>query len=165
MEIEKKTFQTMLETPIGKLTMEATDEAVTHIYFENERAPVVRHKPNAVLALACKQLTEYFAGKRKSFDFPMAAEGTDFQQDVWQELLKIGYGRTRTYGELALAVKRPITAARGVGQACGLNPLPIVIPCHRVVRGTGELGGYRWGVQRKRVLLDTERASSKRADG
>ena len=151
-------FQTTVKTPIGELLLEANEHAITRIYFENERAPLPRQRMNAVLTLACKQLTEYFAGKRQEFDFPIEAEGTEFQQAVWKELLKIGYGRTRTYGQLALAVHRPITAARGVGQACGHNPLPIVVPCHRVLGKNGGLTGFGGGTWRKEWLLEHERS-------
>jgi len=90
------------------------------------------------------------------------ARGTAFQLIVWRYLQKLPYGEVRSYSEVAEAIGKP-SAARAVARACASNSVALLIPCHRVVRGTGELGGYRWGVQRKRVLLDTERAASKRS--
>lgn len=103
---------------------------------------------------ASKQLKEYFAGRRKKFTVKVALEGTAFQTKVWRQLQKIPYGQTITYQELARRVGRP-KAARAVGQACGANRFPIIIPCHRVVGKKG-LGGYAGGLKRKRYLLALE---------
>jgi methylated-DNA-[protein]-cysteine S-methyltransferase len=152
------TFWTTLRTPIGELLLEASDTAVTRIYFENEPAPRIgQPRLNDPLRAAKAQLTEYFAGNRTEFDFPIETTGTEFQQAVWKELLKIKFGATSTYGRLAKAIHRPITAARGVGQACGHNPLPIVVPCHRVLGKTGSLTGFGGGTWRKEWLLRHER--------
>ena len=150
-------YWTTLHTPIGDLLIEASETAVTRIFFENEAAaPESKPQLNDVLREAKAQLAEYFAGTRTSFTFPIQAAGTEFQQAVWKELLKIKYGATSTYGKLAKAIHRPITAARGVGQACGHNPLPIVVPCHRVLGKTGSLTGFGGGTWRKDWLLRLE---------
>lgn len=101
------------------------------------------------------QLYEYFQGKRVKFDLPLKLEGTDFQQKVWRELLAIPYGKTRTYGEVARRLKRP-QASRAVGAANRRNPIPIVIPCHRVIGANGKLTGFAGGLDRKQVLLSRE---------
>jgi methylated-DNA-[protein]-cysteine S-methyltransferase len=105
------------------------------------------------------QLEEYFAGERSSFALPVAPAGTPFQQDVWAELQRIGYGTTITYAELAARIERP-TAIRAAGAANGANPVSIVIPCHRVIGSNGTLTGYGGGLEAKRFLLDLERAGA-----
>jgi methylated-DNA-[protein]-cysteine S-methyltransferase len=103
-----------------------------------------------------RQLSEYFAGNRREFDLPLHYEsGTDFQRAVWDELCGIPYGETTTYGELAASLEKP-GAARAVGSACGANPLPIVVPCHRVLRGNGGLGGFAYDLRIKSDLLELE---------
>ena len=114
--------------------------------------------PTPVLEQAALQLEEYFAGRRTAFDVPMALEGTPFQRQVWDELTRIPYGGTITYGELARRVGRP-NGPRAVGQANGRNPIPIIVPCHRVVAGNG-LGGYAGGLPLKRALLAVEGAQA-----
>ncbi len=116
-----------------------------------------RETPPA-LRTAAAQLEEYFSGTRTSFSLPLAPRGTAFQLDVWKALADIPYGVTTTYGELARRVGRP-GAARAVGQANGANPLPIVVPCHRVVAADGGLGGYAGGADTKRRLLALEGAA------
>ena len=106
-----------------------------------------------------RQLEEYFAGERSSFDLPVAPAGTPFQQGVWAELQRIGYGTTITYAELAARIGRP-TAIRAAGAANGANPVSIVIPCHRVIGSNGTLTGYGGGLEAKRFLLDLERAGA-----
>lgn len=103
------------------------------------------------------QLEEYFAGKRKNFDLPLAAEGTDFQKKVWNALLEIPYGKTVSYGELAKKLGKP-KAARAVGGACNKNPICIIVPCHRVIGANGNLTGYAFGLDFKRKLLQLEKA-------
>jgi methylated-DNA-[protein]-cysteine S-methyltransferase len=107
-----------------------------------------------VLQQAVTQLEEYFAGERAEFDIPMAFDGTDFQRRVWTELCRIPYGETISYGELACRVGRP-RGPRAVGQANGKNPIPIIVPCHRVVASDG-IGGYGGGLPMKRALLAVE---------
>jgi methylated-DNA-[protein]-cysteine S-methyltransferase len=108
-----------------------------------------------VLARTAAQLAEYFAGERRDFDVPLAPRGTGFQQRVWRELGKIPYGETRSYGELARAIGRP-AASRAIGAANGKNPISILVPCHRVIAGTGALTGYAGGLAAKRWLLEHE---------
>jgi methylated-DNA-[protein]-cysteine S-methyltransferase len=102
-----------------------------------------------------RQLAEYFAGTRREFDLRLAPEGTPFERSVWEELRRIPFGETRSYGEIAQAIGRP-GAARAVGRANGANPIPIVVPCHRVLPSTGKLGNYAGGPERKRALLELE---------
>ena len=106
-------------------------------------------------------LNRQLRGIEPQLDLPLDVRGTAFQLIVWRYLQKVPYGEVRSYAEVAAAIGKP-SAARAVAKACATNSVALLIPCHRVVRGTGELGGYRWGMQRKRVLLDTERAASKR---
>jgi methylated-DNA-[protein]-cysteine S-methyltransferase len=150
-----------LDTPIGVLTIESDGEAITHITLPDERTK----KPKGstaddspvpkVVKRAVTQLTEYFAGERTEFDLPLEVDGTEFQKDVWMTLADIPYGKTISYAELAGMVGRP-TAFRAVGQANGANPIPIVLPCHRVIATGGGIGGYGGGLDMKRKLLALE---------
>ncbi len=106
------------------------------------------------------QLTEYVEGSRRDFDLPLLTYGTDFQKQVWEALRAIPYGQTRTYGQVAQAVKRPSSQARAVGQACAANPMPLVVPCHRVLAAGGKLGGYSGGLEWKKWLLELESAKT-----
>ncbi|MGH9028049.1 MAG: methylated-DNA--[protein]-cysteine S-methyltransferase [Acidimicrobiales bacterium] len=155
------TRRVMLDTPIGVLTLEGNDEAVTRIDLPG-RAPVAGELRNddlsaapAPLAEAAGQLSEYFAGRRTEFDLPLELTGTPFQRQVWLTLADIPYGETVSYAELATMVGRP-KAFRAVGQANGSNPVPIVLPCHRVVASGGGIGGYGGGLDMKRHLLALE---------
>jgi methylated-DNA-[protein]-cysteine S-methyltransferase len=150
-----------MKTPIGVLEIEGDDEAITLISL-----PKASTKPTAALvsdktampaavAGAVTQLEEYFAGERTEFDLPLELEGTPFQKDVWLALGEIPYGKTISYAELATMVGRP-TAFRAVGQANGANPIPIVLPCHRVLASGGGIGGYGGGLDMKRQLLALE---------
>lgn len=112
-----------------------------------------------VLNEAKKQLVEYFSGKREKFNLPLKPEGTDFQKNVWKQLQKIPYGKTWSYQDIALAIKNP-KAVRAVGGANGKNPLGVIIPCHRVVRKSGDIGGYSSGLSKKRKLLRIENAEN-----
>jgi methylated-DNA-[protein]-cysteine S-methyltransferase len=118
--------------------------------------PVVTHP---VLDVAVRQLLEYFAGERSHFDLPLRPRGSRFQQRVWAALLDIPYGQTRSYGDVAREIGFGPQASRAVGLANGANPIPIVIPCHRVIGADGSLTGYGGGLDRKRALLDLERGS------
>ena len=144
-----------LATPIGRLVLEGTDEALTRIHLAN-LAPSIDSTvtTSSVLTLAADQLAEYFEGTRTAFEVPLAPMGTAFQLDVWHQLSLIPYGEVITYAQLAARVARP-TAYRAVGQANGRNPLAIIVPCHRVVASDG-LGGYAGGLDVKRALLDLE---------
>jgi len=164
---------TMLDTPIGRLELVAGDGALREIVLLDEaaggaargaavgagradRVVLAGRADRVVLDEACRQLTEYFAGARRTFDLPLAPEGTAFQRRVWERLRAIGYGETVSYGTLAAALDAP-RAARAVGAACGRNPLPVVVPCHRVIGAAGDLRGFGLGgVAVKRRLLDLE---------
>lgn len=148
------------DTPIGSLLIAGDEEAIHLIGFAENGKP---QRPEAgwaesmsgPLAEAVRQLREYFAGKRRDFDLPLALEGTDFQRKVWRKLQEIPYGETISYGELAKRVGNP-KASRAVGSANGRNRIPIVIPCHRVIAGDGGLGGFGGGLTTKEKLLAIE---------
>ena len=123
-----------------------------------EPEPGWQPSERGAVGTALRQLREYFAGRRIDFDVPLLSEGTPFQRAVWQQLRGIPYAETISYGELARRVGNP-KAARAVGSANGANPLPIVIPCHRVIAGDGTLGGFGGGLPTKQTLLDLERRS------
>ena len=154
-----------LETPIGTLLIVGDDAAVHRITFpQRGRAaktePEWQESQRGPVGEAMRQLREYFAGKRVAFDLPLAPEGTVFQRSVWRQLQEIPYGETISYGELACRVGNP-KASRAVGSANGANPLPIVIPCHRVIAGDGTVGGFGGGLPTKQTLLALEvRASA-----
>lgn len=140
-----------IETPIGPLTLQADEAAVTAIRFGAGGA----QDASPLLDAAEAQLREYFAGARRTFDLPLAPHGTAFQQRVWAALRAIPYGETRTYGEFAAAIDSP-NASRAVGMANHRNPIPIIIPCHRVIGANGTLTGYAGGLEIKRKLLALE---------
>jgi methylated-DNA-[protein]-cysteine S-methyltransferase len=151
---------TVVDSPVGALTLVATDGVLSGLYMEQQR-----HRPPEEtfgepdpepFGEVITQLGEYFAGERKQFDLPMAFAGTDFQRRVWTELCEIPYGETVSYGELAARLGKP-SASRAVGLANGKNPIGLIVPCHRVVGSTGDLTGYGGGLPRKRFLLDFER--------
>lgn len=140
-----------IKTPIGPLTLQADEAAVTAIRFGADGA----RDASPLLDAAEAQLREYFAGARRAFDLPLAPHGTAFQQRVWAALRAIPYGETRTYGELAAAIDSP-NASRAVGMANHRNPIPIIIPCHRVIGANGTLTGYAGGLEIKQKLLALE---------
>lgn len=145
-----------MNSPIGPLVLIGTERAVSGINMNGHRSPPsMRPRPNALLRRAEQQLNEYFAGSRKDFDLPVAPVGTDFQHRVWKVLQRIPFGETRSYGEVAKTAGNPL-ASRAVGAACRSNPLPIVIPCHRVLGTNGRLTGFGGGLDRKAWLLDHE---------
>jgi len=150
---------TVTDSPVGPLTLVATDGVLSALYMEQHR-----HQPDpstfglrdpAPFAPVREQLAAYFAGELTEFDLPLAPEGTPFQQRVWAALRRIPYGTTLTYGELAREIGQP-TASRAVGLANGRNPHSIVVPCHRVIGTDGSLTGYGGGLERKRYLLALE---------
>jgi methylated-DNA-[protein]-cysteine S-methyltransferase len=149
-----------LESPIGPLTVVGRPGRLSRILFpEGGRAappPPDAVADDAPLAAAIRQLEEYFCGERASFDLELAPQGTAFQKRVWEELLTIPFGETRSYGQIAEAIGWP-DAARAVGAANGRNPIPIVIPCHRVLGASGALTGFGGGLDTKRWLLRHER--------
>jgi methylated-DNA-[protein]-cysteine S-methyltransferase len=155
------TFYTILESPIGPLQLISDGEALTGLFMnEHKGGPDpgedwVRDDHNAILAEARRQIKAYFTGERKTFDLPLAARGTEFQQRVWDALRQIPYGTTISYGELARRIGNP-QASRAVGLANGSNPISIIVPCHRVIGANGKLTGYGGGVERKKALLALE---------
>ena len=158
---------TRLESPIGELVITASDAGLTGVYF-----PTSRHVPplhevergtggeapaSGLLARAREQLAEYFARTRTTFDLPLDAAGSPFEQRVWGALCTIPYGTTVSYSELARRLG-DVRATRAVGAANGKNPIPIIVPCHRVIGARGELTGFGGGLDRKRWLLEHEGA-------
>ncbi len=146
-----------LTTPIGELLLTADDDgALTGVNLPNRHPdPAGWERDDALLGDARRQLTEYFAGERTTFDLPLRPAGAPFQLRVWDALRRIPYGETASYGELARELGHP-TAARAVGAANGRNPIAIVVPCHRVIGANGSLTGYAGGLECKRALLDLE---------
>lgn len=150
---------TVTDSPYGPLTLVATDGVLSGLYMTAQR-----HRPDeetfgepdpAPFGETIRQLDAYFARELKEFDLPMRLEGTPFQRGVWDQLRKIPYGETRTYGQLAEALGN-IGASRAVGLANGKNPIGIIVPCHRVIGSTGSLIGYGGGLDRKQRLLAFE---------
>lgn len=153
------TYYHYLETPIGKLLLAGTGEALTLLGFPSG-SMARRHEPGwkqdaAPFRQASTQLGEYFAGQRQDFDLPLAPQGTPFQQQVWATLQDIPFGETWSYGQLAAQIGKPL-ASRAVGAANGLNPIPVIIPCHRVIGANGKLTGFGGGLDTKRYLLNLE---------
>lgn len=155
---------TPYESPIGLLTLAASDTGLVAVLWEDDDPLRVRLEAlvqgidHPVLAATIMQLDGYFAGGRTAFDLPLDIRGTPFQQSVWAALQAIPYGETRSYGALAGMIGRP-TAARAVGAANGRNPLSIIIPCHRVIGTSGQLTGFAGGLKAKRTLLALERGA------
>lgn len=145
-----------MESPVGKLRLTACGGVITCLAWSTAQEDDTLGEA-ALLMRAVGQLKAYFAGELAVFDLPLAPPGSPFQHRVWTEMSRIPYGRTRTYGALA---RRVDGVARAVGQACGANPIPIIIPCHRVVAGGGRLGGFSGGrgAESKRALLSHENA-------
>jgi methylated-DNA-[protein]-cysteine S-methyltransferase len=149
-----------IQTSLGLLTLVADDRAIVAL-FPSARAPArfAGARPasrHSVLQAAARELAEYFAGRRREFDVPVAGEGTEFQRKVWDALRRIPFGRTRSYSELAAEIGAP-AACRAVGAANGRNPVPILVPCHRVIGKDGSLTGFALGLEFKRALLEIER--------
>ena len=144
--------QFTMQSPLGFLTVTEENRAITALSFGGDRET---SPPTPLLQEAYRQLTAYFSGTRRTFDLPLSPRGTPFQTAVWQALCAIPYGETRTYGEIAAAVGKP-SACRAVGMANHNNPIPIFIPCHRVIGRNGTLTGYAGGLERKGKLLHLE---------
>ena len=144
-----------VDSPIGELTLMADSLALREIRFGGARPQFASCKENAVLNLAARELEAYFRGALRSFGVHVLPEGTDFQKRVWDALVRIPYGQTENYGSVAARIGSP-RAARAVGQACHFNPIPIIIPCHRVLPSGGGLGGYAGGAEIKRWLIELE---------
>lgn len=155
-----RTFFTQIESPLGPLLLSSNDAGLREIQFVNGRHSA-HVEPGwqenaAALKEPVRQLRAYFAGELKDFDLPLAPKGTEFQQNVWAELCSIPYGETISYGELARRIGNP-NASRAVGLANGSNPIPIIIPCHRVIGANGKLTGYGGGLPIKEKLLALEK--------
>jgi len=153
------TLFSLLDSPIGELLLTGDGHYVTGIWMQSHRSEWKRtrayERDDVALAPARAQLTQYFAGERADFELSLLPEGTPFQRKVWNALCEIPYGETISYGELARRIGQP-SAARAVGLANGSNPLPIVVPCHRVIGADGSLTGFGGGIERKRWLLAHE---------
>jgi methylated-DNA-[protein]-cysteine S-methyltransferase len=150
-----------LDSPVGKLKLVASDTGLAAVLWEDDDPKRVRlenllqNDAHPILVLAQKELSEYFAGQRNEFSIPLDVRGTRFQTQVWEALLGIPFGETRTYGQIAAQLGRP-TASRAVGAANGRNPISIVMPCHRVIGSSGKLTGFAGGLKAKAFLLDLE---------
>jgi methylated-DNA-[protein]-cysteine S-methyltransferase len=156
----------VIDSPLGPITVQGEGEFVTGLYLPDHKGwlgPDSSWKQaGASFAAVHKQLAEYFSGARQTFDVPLKLAGTSFQRRVWQELVRIPYGSTITYSELARRVGNP-SASRAVGHANGRNPISIIVPCHRVVGTSGKMTGYAGGINKKRWLLEWEsRTASQR---
>jgi len=165
---------TTLDSPIGELrlvarTAEDGGDGLAAVEFspfperpavsDADAWPGQRADDHPVLVETARQLTAYFAGDLEEFDLPLAPVGTEFQRRVWAELSGIGYGETVSYGQVARRLGLVPGASRAVGLANGRNPLPVVVPCHRVIGADGSLTGYAGGLDRKRLLLDLEQGA------
>ena len=152
-------MQRVITTSIGKLGLQADNHGLTHLWFAetNSRTDDEHQSAQAaeILDLTEQQLMAFFAGELDTFDLPLNPKGTEFQRQVWQALSKIPFNQTVSYSDIAKAIARP-KAVRAVGAANGANPIPIIIPCHRVIGKNGNLTGYAYGLALKQTLLDIE---------
>ena len=150
-----------IASPVGQLKLVATETALVAVLWENENpnrvrlAELIENVQHPILLETQKQLNEYFEGQRQVFDLPLDFEGTEFQQKVWQALLTIPFGETRSYKQIAEQIGN-VKAVRAVGAANGKNPISIITPCHRVVGANGKLVGFAGGLENKDVLLQLE---------
>ena len=150
--MEKK----VIDSPTGKIEIVEENEKITELNIYNKNKNNIIEKDTKLLLETQKQLKEYFEGKRTKFEIPLNPKGTEFMKKVWKELLKIPYGEVRTYKEIAEKVGNS-KASRAVGMANNKNPIPIIIPCHRVIGSNNKLVGYALGLDMKKYLLDLER--------
>ena len=146
-------FEHVIQSPVGPLTLTGTEDALTRLSFGGGQAGA--GSPSPALELAARELEEYFAGVRREFTVPLAPEGTAFQLAVWSALREIPYGATASYRDIAVRLGKP-GGAVAVGQANSRNPIPIIIPCHRVIGAGGQLVRYTGGLEIKRFLLRLE---------
>lgn len=144
------------DTPIGRLCIGEEDGALVRVDWQAPASAMMMETP--LIRRCSAELAEYFAGKRQSFDLPLAPKGTPFQKSVWRALSEIPYGETRTYSEIAAAIGKP-KAARAIGMANHKNPIAILIPCHRVIGKNQKSGGYSAGIEKKQWLLQLENGS------
>jgi methylated-DNA-[protein]-cysteine S-methyltransferase len=167
--ISAQLIWTVMPSPIGELLLTTDSDHLTGLFFRPHKASHlqwdrcrrigIEDPQAAMLTRTRRELEEYFACTRTTFDLPVAAAGTAFQQQVWTALTDIPYGRTESYGRVAQRLGLVPGASRAVGLANGANPISIVVPCHRVIGSTGSLTGYGGGLDRKRFLLDLEQGS------
>ncbi len=152
-------YYTLVDTPIGTLRLLSNGKHLTAIEFAQQYSDqdASEAPDDPILRATALQLREYFAGKRRQFDLPLGAQGTEFQHSVWNALREIPYGELRSYRDIACAINRE-KAVRAVGAANGRNPLPIVVPCHRVIGSDGSLTGFAGGLEMKTQLLQLEGA-------
>ena len=153
------TYYDFHASPVGTLMLAVNERGLSHLHFDKGRGslpvrPDWKHEPRRLDHIR-EQLDAYFAGKLQEFDLPLAPDGTDFQLAVWNELTKIPYGETTSYGAIARTVA-DISASRAVGAANGQNPIAIIVPCHRVIGSSGKLVGYGGGLPTKKFLIDLE---------
>lgn len=151
----------IVQSPIGSLKLEASEEALHSISFLDADLPE-QLSEFPILQETQKQLAEYFSGKRKVFELPLCPKGTDFQKSVWDEVYKVPFGETASYLAISKQLGNP-DAIRAVGTSNGRNPIPIIIPCHRIIGSDGSLTGYAGGLARKKWLLDHEAKFSGKA--
>jgi methylated-DNA-[protein]-cysteine S-methyltransferase len=163
----EKTYYTTMNSPVGKILLAGNADGLSYIDLQSgphSIEPAAEWvEDEGFFSEAIAQLEAYFSGELQQFELPLAAEGTPFQQEVWRALVDIPYGETISYGELAAKLGKP-GAARAVGLANGRNPLPIVVPCHRVIGSDGSLTGYGGGLDIKRALLALEQDHSATAE-
>ncbi len=153
------TIYTTMPSPIGELLLTSDGDALTRLHMSPFTIDTEWERDDDAMREFVGQLDEYFAGKRRDFDIPLASVGTPFQQRVWQALCEIPYGETWSYLQLATRIGNP-KACRAVGLANGRNPIAVIVPCHRVIGANGALTGYGGGMERKRTLLDLERRTA-----
>ena len=161
-------FYCYYDSPIGRMLLVGTEAELEELNFpnstENKHVPREWTEDESVFTEPLRQLNEYFAGKRQEFNLAIAPQGTPFQQQVWRELCKIPFGETASYQTIAERLGKP-KACRAVGMANGKNPLPIIIPCHRIIGKDGSMTGFGGGLALKRQLLDLERGPDAVNDG
>jgi len=148
-----------ISSPVGSLLLAVSERGLLALEFGPGRTPAGWVESEEKIAPFARQLEEYFAGRRRQFNLPLDLRGTDFQKRCWRALLKIPYGETRSYADIARAIGKP-SAVRAVGLANGQNPIAIIVPCHRVIGSDGSLTGYGGGLENKRRLLELEGALS-----
>ncbi len=154
----------IVDSPVGRLLLSGDERALTGLYMLDAGAHSASVDPGWIrrpgeFGAASAQLDDYFAGERTEFDLALAPHGTPFQLAVWEELARIPYGKTVSYGDVAIALGKSLVASRAVGLANGRNPISIILPCHRVIGADGSLTGYGWGLERKEWLLRHEGAA------
>lgn len=158
---------TVVSSSLGKVMLAATERGICALALDDSEVPLQQFlqeecpgaaivRDDAGLADWSAKIIQQLEGRCDEVDVPLDAKGTAFQQRVWRELRKIPYGSTKTYTQIARAIGHP-QSSRAVGRACATNPVSIVVPCHRVIRADGQLAGYRWGIERKNIILERER--------